>query len=72
MRDNPYSSRPDVHSADVVEQGLSLVNTHGRAVASAFLESGKIPFSVIARVISEPVWRRRSNKHVAHEMIRKM
>lgn len=60
MRDPIYSSRPDLRKAQIVEQGIGLVQTHGRAVASAFLDSANIPFTVIARVISEPAWRRRA------------
>lgn len=57
-----YSSRPDLRRARIVEQGIDLIGTHGRAVASAFLEQGKIPFSVIVRVLSEPSWRRRPGR----------
>jgi hypothetical protein len=59
MREPIYSSRPDLRRAEIVEQGIGLIATHGRDVASAFLESANIPFSVIVRVLSEPAWRRR-------------
>ncbi|MFA9216079.1 MAG: hypothetical protein ACEQSK_03140 [Sphingomonadaceae bacterium] len=59
MREPIYSSRPDLRKAAVVEQGLSLIGSHGRDVASTYMESARVPFSVIVRVLSEPAWRRR-------------
>lgn len=63
MREPIYSSRPDLHKAQIVEQGIALIATHGRDVASTYLESARIPFSVIVRVLSEPAWRRRVVVH---------
>jgi hypothetical protein len=62
MRAPIYSSRPDLRRAQVVEQGIALIESHGRAVATAFLDSGKVPFSVIVRIMSEPAWRRRAGR----------
>ncbi|MGV7208844.1 hypothetical protein ACLB1G_13420 [Oxalobacteraceae bacterium A2-2] len=43
-----------------MDQGIALIESHGRAVASAFLVGANVPFSVIARVLSEPPSRRRA------------
>jgi len=65
MREPIYSSRPDLRRAEIVEQGIALIDTHGRDVASTFMENARIPFSVIVRVLSEPAWRRRVVAHPA-------
>jgi hypothetical protein len=60
MRADLFSVRPDLRRAQTVDQGIALIATHGRAVASAFLVGANVPFSVIARVLSEPPSRRRA------------
>jgi hypothetical protein len=54
------SSRPNNEMSKLVEQGLALLQTHDRALASAFLVRRGIPFSVIVRVLSDPPERRRT------------
>lgn len=54
------SPRPDIETSKIVETGISLLQSRGRAFASEFLVRRDIPFSVIVRVLSDPPWRRRS------------
>ena len=44
----------------IVETGLMLMQSRGRAFASEFLVRKAIPFSVIVRVLSDPPGRRRT------------
>jgi hypothetical protein len=54
------SPRPDTETSKIVETGISLLQSRGRAFASEFLVRRDIPFSVIVRVLSDPPWRRRA------------
>ncbi|MYM93504.1 hypothetical protein [Duganella vulcania] len=54
------SSRPDLETSKVVELGVNLLQSRGRAFASEFLVRRNIPFSVIVRVLSDPPGRRRA------------
>lgn len=54
------SPRPDTETSKIVETGISLLHSRGRAFASEFLVRRDIPFSVIVRVLSDPPWRRRA------------
>ena len=54
------SLRPDAETSKVVELGLNLAQSRGRAFASEFLVRKNIPVSVIARVLSDPPARRRN------------
>lgn len=54
------SSRPDLETSKVVELGVNLLQSRGRAFASEFLVRRNIPFSVIVRVLSDPPAHRRA------------
>jgi hypothetical protein len=56
----PRSPRPDTETSRIVETGISLLQSRGRAFASEFMVRRNIPFSVIVRVLSDPPWRRRA------------
>ena len=60
MYELKQSSRPNNEMSKIVEQGLALLKTHDRALASAFLLRRGVPFSVIVRVLSDPPERRRT------------
>lgn len=60
MQAEPRSSRPDTETSRIVETGIGLLQSRGRAFASEFLVRREIPFSVIVRVLSDPPWRRRA------------
>jgi hypothetical protein len=60
MQAEARSSRPDSETSRIVETGISLLHSKGRAFASEFLVRRDIPFSVIVRVLSDPPWRRRA------------
>jgi hypothetical protein len=60
MQVEERSSRPDTATSKIVETGISLLQSRGRAFASEFLVRRDIPFSVIVRVLSDPPWRRRA------------
>ncbi|MCP2007356.1 MULTISPECIES: hypothetical protein [Duganella] len=47
-------------TSKVVELGVNLLQSRGRAFASEFLVRRNIPFSVIVRVLSDPPGRRRA------------
>ena len=58
----PRSPRPDTETSKVVEMGVSLQQSHGRAFASEFLVRRAIPVSIIMRVLNDPPGRRRTNR----------
>jgi hypothetical protein len=66
---NPYlsqaisqSPRPDTETSKIVELGVRLQQSHGKAFASEFLVRRAIPVTVIVRVLSDPPGRRRANR----------
>ncbi|USX18106.1 hypothetical protein NHH82_19760 [Oxalobacteraceae bacterium OTU3REALA1] len=66
---NPYfgmamgqSQRPDTETSKIVELGVRLQQSHGKAFASEFLVRRAIPVNVIVRVLSDPPGRRRANR----------
>lgn len=70
MRPNqPYSipaisesPRPDTETSKIVELGVRLQQSHGKAFASEFLVRRAIPVNVIVRVLSDPPGRRRASR----------
>jgi hypothetical protein len=58
----PRSPRPDAETSKVVEMGVRLQQSHGRAFASEFLVRRSIPVPVILRVLNDPPGRRRTNR----------
>jgi hypothetical protein len=56
------SLRPNAEMSKVVELGVSLLQSRGRAFASEFLVRRNIPVNVIVRVLSDPPGRRRAGQ----------
>lgn len=56
------SPRPDTTTSQVVEMGVRLQQSHGRAFASEFLVRRAIPVAVITRVLNDPPGRRRGSR----------
>jgi hypothetical protein len=56
------SPRPDTETSKIVELGVRLQQSHGKAFASEFLVRRAIPVNVIVRVLSDPPGRRRANR----------
>jgi hypothetical protein len=50
--------RPNVESAQVVEDGVRLQISLGKLYAAKYLVSHGVPFSVVVRVLAEPKKRR--------------
>jgi hypothetical protein len=53
-------SRPNLIMALIVDQGIAMAETTGRAAAAAYLAQRKVPDAVIARVLCDPEHRRNS------------
>ena len=56
------SQRPDTETSKIVELGVRLQQSHGKAFASEFLVRRAIPTNVIVRVLSDPPGRRRASR----------
>lgn len=56
------STRPNLASALVVDNGLSLNHFFGRRTAAVFMHANGINFRVIVRVLAEPKSRRNHTK----------
>lgn len=62
MQVEDRSSRPDIATSKIVETGINLLQSRGRAFASEYMVRQQIPFSVIVRVLSDPPGRRRAGR----------
>ena len=58
MRIPERRTRPDRNRAVIVAAGIAMADINGRAAAARFLQSERVPFRVIVRVLSEPGPRR--------------
>lgn len=53
-------SRPNLIMALIVDQGIAMAESTGKAAAAAYMAQRKVPDAVIARVLCDPEHRRSS------------
>lgn len=56
------SSRPNLAMAEAVDAGIILNDQQGKRLAAAYMTELRIPFSVIVRVLAEPLRQRRAGR----------
>lgn len=55
-------TRRDRATAQVVQKGLAIAAKDGRKAAAAAMNTARVPFRVIVRVLSEPAAQRRPDQ----------
>lgn len=58
--------RPNTRRAEIVEQGIRRMATHGRRAAIAYMSGAGVSDQVIARVLCEPHLRRQQQDNGMH------
>lgn len=61
LSDCTIVQRTNTAMSEVVETGIRMVETHGRYDAARFLIMKRVGFHIVARVLSDPAARRRSD-----------